>query len=81
MPYTVLDPARMMRITGRAKTRKSPLKHTAGVILITSSTDIYKIPANCTLQKREDVWELHLPKDYNKSLKQLAKQLDAIAFM
>jgi len=81
MPYTVLDPVRMKNITGRAKTRKSPLKHTAGVLLITSSTDIYKIPENCLLQKSNEVWELHIPKDYNKSLKKLAKTLDAVAYM
>ena len=54
-------------------------------ILVKSSVDLKLIPENSLLTsplKNEcNVWELHLPKDFNKSVKKVAKTLDAVAYL
>jgi len=91
MPYIPLDKKKFRYAKTKLKSRKSPLKHTAGHILVTSDVDISKIPANVdistTLVERVNLWEIQLPKkggfgDYGKKdVKNLAKTLDAVAFL
>lgn len=81
MTYTVIDKDRMRKLKHFEKCRRNPLKGYSGILLVSHTTDIYKIPENSTIQRRGNVWEIHLPEDFKKSKKILAKTLDAIAYM
>jgi len=85
MSYIVLDTEKFTTLPHRIKTKKHPKLETGGRLLITKDTSLELIPENSHLTHavwfRQNVWELNLPKDYNKSVKKLAKRLDAIAYM
>tara|TARA_R100000734_G_C3261186_1_gene59836 strand:+ start:323 stop:595 length:273 start_codon:yes stop_codon:yes gene_type:complete len=88
--YKVLDKEKF-RYAGRLKIRKGALKHSSGHILISSSTDLSKIPPNVqlitTLVDKVNYWEIILPKNGEfgnygaKDVEELAKKMDAVAYI
>ena len=95
--YEVLDVPRMMRIKSPhvrnrknlpTQIRRGPNRiHWGGMILIREGTSMQQlrlIPDGSEIKlciQDKSVWEVYIPKEYKKSLKLLAKRLDAIAFM
>lgn len=92
--YEVLDVKRMMEVKSHAvRNRKSPPTSTnkknpwGAMILVSSGTSIEKLkllPEGSEIKlclKDRTVWEVFIPKDYKKSVKLLAKRLDAVAFL
>lgn len=82
--YTVLDVERYKKLKWR-KQRDKRLKGSGGHILVDNSCNMRYIPEGsiikASISPRQNLWEINLPEDFNKSVKKVAKTLDAIAYM
>ena len=82
--YTILDVERYRKLKWR-KQRDKRLKGSGGLILVDHTCNIRYIPEGSILRTsaspRQNMWEINLPEDFNKSVKKVAKTLDAIAYM
>jgi hypothetical protein len=82
--YTILDEARYKKLKWR-KQRDKRLKGSGGLILVDHTCNMRYIPEGSILRTtaspRQNMWEINLPEDFNKSVKKVAKTLDAIAYM
>ena len=86
MSYTILKQYAFDTLPYRLKViRKKPPRDAKGVILVQSTVDLQLIPEDSILYRpiwsNEPIWEIHLPKTFDKSVKKVAKTLDAVAFM
>ena len=89
--YEVIDVQRMIRVKSTfVRNRKNvPSRHNqwGGMILIRGGTPIQQLrllPSGSEIKicmQDKTVWEVFIPRDFKKSVKLLAKRLDAIAFM
>jgi len=82
--YTILDEERYKKLKWR-KTRAYRLKGSGGLILVDHTCNLKYIPEGSliktTTSPRQNMWEINLPEDFNKSVKKVAKTLDAIAYL
>ena len=75
------------RIPVRPNGRNSGKENWSGLIVLKAGTPVELLrflPENTELRQcvhDKSVWEAYLPHDFKKSVKLLAKRLDAIAFM
>ena len=85
MPYTVLDAERYQLLTLRRRQRAKRLENSGGSILVDHTCNISYIPdgsiIKASMSPTSNIWEINLPRDFDKSVKKVAKRLDAIAYL
>ena len=81
--YNVLDIKRMMDVKdARARRRVSVSQRDKAVILVDKKTKITDIDFDCTICIRKGCWEILIhEQDLASQVKELASQLDAIAYI
>lgn len=79
--YTVLDIPKMMKIPQHTRNRRRPINGFTSTILVRGGKKIDIVPPNSEIRRVGDLWEIHMPLTNKRIVEQIAKDLEAIAWL
>jgi hypothetical protein len=79
--YIVLDVPTMMKTSTQTRRRQKPIRGYNSTLLLRPGTDIQHIPPGSEIRYANGSWEVHTPIANKKIVENMAKTLDAVAYM